>query len=679
MKISQLALVAAIGGSLAACGGGGSGGSSNPPVSSSSSVSSSSLSSSVESSSSISSVESSSVSSSSSSQPALEGCDKYNSAQGFASLDGGTTGGADVGAGNSVVYASTGAQIRSALSNSNYSGKPLTIYVDGLITWENSNNAAIQIRRNDVSIIGNGNGEFVGVGIEIRNGASNIIIRNLKMHEYPQSRGAGDLISLDGRDGPIRNIWIDHNELYNSRTAPAGATCPTPGCDLDKDYYDELVSGRGDVGNITISYNYLHSSWKTSLWGSSDTDDENRTITFHHNHWRNVGSRLPLFRFGEAHLFNNYYYDVSESGINSRMGARMRIDGNHFERVRNPIVSIDSSALGFWTVDDNIFQQITQSNSNCNGNTPPCYGRHQVSTIEGHTPPYQYSLMPASDVKDYVVANAGVNKINACLGVEDSGSSSSSSSSSSVAPEGPASWNAYSANQLPGASGAITLASGGSTQFTIGGNDDGVGHAAFTQGAGVVAFDTTANAALQHHATLHNVVADDGVYPKHFTLVARVQGNADSLRGLEFEVALADAGEAGSRVKMLLRPESRGVQLEQANNGNSVQSYSNSLDRFDMDGFNIYHLTISLSDPVTGSVNVYLDGSDTPLPNLSLSDVTMRPASSAGANYLRFGDGGGNAYKSSIDWIIWSDEGVFTPGQLKGQLPAGLGELGAYE
>lgn len=389
---------------LTACGGGSSG--PKPPSSGASSISSSS------SSSSVSSVASSSSSSSVSS---VAGCEKYNSVQGFASLNGGTTGGADLGAGNHVVTATTGSEIRSALTNGSYANLPLTIYVDGLITWENSNSQEIRITRNNVSIIGRNNAEFVGVGIELRNGASNIIIRNLKMREYPQSRGTGDLISLDGRNGPIRNIWIDHNELHNSRTAPPDATCPSPGCDLNRDYYDELVSGRGDVGNITISYNYLHSSWKTSLWGSSDTDNSQRTVTFHHNHWEDVGSRLPLFRFGEAHIFNNYYHDASESGINSRMGAVMRIDGNYFEQVRNPIVSIDSAELGFWTVEDNFFQEITQSNSSCNGSTPPCYGKHQESTIEGHTPPYSYSLMPVEEVKEYVIESAGVNKIEACL------------------------------------------------------------------------------------------------------------------------------------------------------------------------------------------------------------------------------------------------------------------------
>jgi len=32
-------------------------------------------------------------------------------------------------------------------------------------------------------------------------------------------------------------------------------------------------------------------------------------------------------------MFNNYYVDVLGSGINSRVGAKLRIEGNIFERV----------------------------------------------------------------------------------------------------------------------------------------------------------------------------------------------------------------------------------------------------------------------------------------------------------------------------------------------------------
>lgn len=441
MNKSTLALTLAISAVLTACGGGGggSGGGTTPssaaPASSSVatvasssvvSVASSSSVVSIESSSSeaSSSVVSSSLSSSSSSSSATNACTTANTVQGFASMGNGTTGGADAGLGNNSVTVTNGVQLNSVLSatNATYKDKPLIVYINGTITWANSGNAEIRLRRSNVSIIGMpDSGEFSGVGIRISHGASNIVIRNLRMHEVPQDHGAGDHINLDGQDGAVSNVWIDHNEFYNDLS-------------VDKDFYDELVSGRSEVKNVTISHNYFHDSQKTSLWGSSDTaaeEDVGRTISFHHNHWKDVVSRLPLFRFGEGHIWNNYYQNVTGSGINSRMGAKMRVDNNVFESVKNAIWSGDSSAIGFWHATGNTFTSSTWSGSfNASCATPPCYAGGNNSNI-AYEPPYTYTAQDATTVKAYVLENAGRNKINACLNLPDVSASSSSQASSS--------------------------------------------------------------------------------------------------------------------------------------------------------------------------------------------------------------------------------------------------------
>lgn len=416
---------------LSACGGSGgsSAGNTSPPalssVAPSSAAPSSAPASSSASSSPVASSEASSTpasSMSSSSASSVDACAAINSPQGFATLGSGTTGGADAGLGNNSVTVSNGVELNNALSatNATYKDKPLIVYINGTITWENSNSAEIRVRRSNVSIIGLANAEFSGVGIRISHGASNIVIRNLLMHEVPQSRGAGDHIHLDGQDGAVSNIWIDHNEFYNDLT-------------VDKDFYDELVSGRSRVHNVTIAYNYLHDSQKTSLWGSSDdaaAEDVGRTISFHHNHWKDVVSRLPLFRFGEGHVWNNYYNGVTGSGINSRMGAKMRVDNNVFENVKNAIWSGDSSAIGFWDAQGNSFSNSTWSGSfNANCATPPCYAGGNNSNIE-YLPPYAYSPQDTATVKAYVLKNAGRNKITACLNLPEVSSSSSSQASS---------------------------------------------------------------------------------------------------------------------------------------------------------------------------------------------------------------------------------------------------------
>lgn len=298
------------------------------------------------------------------------------SLKGFAAMNGGTTG----GEGGTVVTATTGNQIIAALK-AKPANTPLKIYVNGKITPSNTSESKIDIKDvSNVSIVGVGtNGEFDGIGIKIVR-ASNVIIRNLKIHHV--NTGDKDGISIEG---PANNIWIDHNEIYNS-------------LNVDKDYYDGLVDAKKNSEYITISWNYFHDSWKTSLVGSSDSDNYDRKITYHHNRWENINSRGPLFRFGQGHLYNNYYYNVIESGINSRMGAKLRIEHNHFENAYNPIISQYSKEDGFWHVVNNKFVNST--------------GSMPTTSTTSYTPPYSYTLDPVDSVKSIVTQYAGVGKVN---------------------------------------------------------------------------------------------------------------------------------------------------------------------------------------------------------------------------------------------------------------------------
>lgn len=429
-SVRSLSIIVLLG-MLLGCGGGGGGSSSGGSSSSSSSSGGNN------------GAPSGSSSSSSSSGTQATGtlsCTQANTVQGFASLGDGTTG----GAGGSYVVATTGEDIVAALASKKNNANPLIIYVNGAITEANSGGAdQFDVKDMDnVSIIGVGNaGLFDGIGINIVR-ANNIIVRNVTVR-YVRI-GQKDGISIQDSGG---NIWIDHNELYNEFD-PNGS-----GNAANKDYYDELVSGKNDVDNITVSYNYLHDSWKTSLWGSSDTDSGDRSISFIANRWEHVNSRLPLFRFGEGHVLNNYYKDVIASGINSRMGANIRVEANYFEDVRNVLISMDSDQVGYWHPSDNVIVNAVWTempSGNCTS-TPCAWGGTENTTQNGgeftstsnYVPPYAYTAIDGADVKDHVIANAGVNKVSReCLGVPEdivegepggssSGSSSSGSSSSS--------------------------------------------------------------------------------------------------------------------------------------------------------------------------------------------------------------------------------------------------------
>lgn len=85
---------------------------------------------------------------------------------------------------------------------------------------------------------------------------------------------------------------------------------------------------------ITVSWNYFHDHWKSSLVGNSDAlrdvDEGHLHVTYHHNHWRNEGTRGPAGRFGHQHVYNNLYEDFLYQAIHSRSDNQVLVEGNVF-------------------------------------------------------------------------------------------------------------------------------------------------------------------------------------------------------------------------------------------------------------------------------------------------------------------------------------------------------------
>lgn len=319
---------------------------------------------------------------------------------GFATLNGGTSG----GTGGTEVTATSLSQVNDLLSarKKNKDTSPLIIKFDRKLTGSE----VIACKEvSNITFLGVGTkGELDGFGINVVK-SKNIIIQNLKIHH---TRAPMDAIGIENS----QNVWVDHCELYNMIGDCNGDGVVTPNdgdtSGGDVDWYDGLLDIKKSSEYITVSWTYMHDSYKTSLIGSSDSDDYDRKITFHHNVYSNLKSRTPSYRGGTGHMFNNYYVDISGSGINSRVSAKLRIEGNVFENIgsgsmdsktgfaEGPIGAYYSSEIGYWDVKDNIFV-------NCKGNQP-------TTSTCSFNPPYNYShvLQPASEVKETVLQYAGV-------------------------------------------------------------------------------------------------------------------------------------------------------------------------------------------------------------------------------------------------------------------------------
>jgi pectate lyase len=241
-------------------------------------------------------------------------------------------------------------------------------------------------------------GSSANFGLHI-NRARNVIVRNMTLGLLPGG-GSSDAISIEGNgtNGDVENVWIDHNELFSSTKDDCDGAGDTE--------FDGLIDVKKGARRITISYNYLHDHQKTGLIGSSDSDDTERYITFHHNRYENVVSRTPLQRFGFIHLFNNYYGQILSSGINVRMGGVALIEANFFENAANPITSRYSDEVGFWDLRDNHvgpgITWTTESDTLANADS-----WQSTTSFPAAELAYAYTPDRAECVKQIVLATAG--------------------------------------------------------------------------------------------------------------------------------------------------------------------------------------------------------------------------------------------------------------------------------
>ncbi|KAL7274781.1 hypothetical protein RUND412_002301 [Rhizina undulata] len=282
---------------------------------------------------------------------------------GYATLNGGTTG----GAGGTVTTVTTLADLQAAVLGDDTK----IIIVSGTISSDADEGVAVRPGAN-TSILGAEGATLINVGIRIIN-TSNVIVRGLTIQKVIAST---DAIGIQA----ATNVWIDHNDLSSDR-------------DHDKDYYDGLldITHAGDY--ITVSYNYLHDHWKTSLVGHSDSNGAQDTghlrVTFHHNYWYNLNSRGPSYRFGTGHIYNNYYNTMG-TGINSRDGAELLVENNVFVNVTDPIYSTDAGYV------------VATGNDLGNGENTALVGNYTSDLV-----PYSYTLDAVTAVEANVVGSAG--------------------------------------------------------------------------------------------------------------------------------------------------------------------------------------------------------------------------------------------------------------------------------
>jgi len=279
----------------------------------------------------------------------------------------GTTGGGSAAA----VTVSTLDAFKSAVTGS--SSK--VVKVSGLISLSGQ----VDIGSNTTVLgVGSASG-FTGGGLRLKK-VTNVVVRNLNISK-PVAPADGITVQASTK------VWIDHNAFSS---------------DLDhgKDYYDGLLDINHASDYVTVSWNTFKNHYKGSLVGHSDNNASEDTghlrVTYHHNWFDQVNSRIPSLRFGTGHFYDNYVVGA-ETAVHSRMGAQMFVQNNVF---RNTEVAVTTSR------DSDVDGYANLSGNDLGGAATEI---SQVGTFT--SPPYSYTAEPASTVVASVTAGAGTGKL----------------------------------------------------------------------------------------------------------------------------------------------------------------------------------------------------------------------------------------------------------------------------
>ena len=345
-------------------------------------------------------------------------------ASGWAGHRGSTTGGAAARP-DAVFTVSSAGQLLQALKAR--PGQPVIVKVNGVIDMQSTDNggpfrdADDQKARNTIklpsnsTLIGLGEGgRVVNARIEIK-GVENVIVRNLHIVNpcdlKPQADGSSwdaayDGIEVDG----AKRVWIDRNHFTDAPTTDD--TQPRINGKVRQCHDGALDIKRG-ADFVTVSNNVFELHDKNTIVGHDDqyTADEGALrISFHGNHFRNITQRAPRVRFGQVHVYNNYYegdrqHPVYPHAYSLGVGVKAKLISQN-----NAFDIAGATHCGHLAKGMGEAGALAENGSLLNGQ-PLEAAQCGFSRAVGWNVPYAFPLLPGAQVRDRVLRNAGVGKL----------------------------------------------------------------------------------------------------------------------------------------------------------------------------------------------------------------------------------------------------------------------------
>jgi pectate lyase len=298
-----------------------------------------------------------------------------------------------------------------------------------------ADNQEDQIRQyvgSNVTIVGVGkDAGIVGAALTVR-GSDNVIVRNLRLSDAYDCFTAWD--PTDGDAGAWNaaydnlwvaestHVWVDHNTFDDGANPPD--SLPTV-YGVKFEVHDGLLDVTNSSDLVTVSWNEFRDHDKTNLIGSSDSRTADRgklRMTFHHNLWEDIGQRAPRVRYGDVHVYNNYYVEPDAEGYHYSWGvgreSEIYAENNYFALADG----IDASdVVADWLGSNRQLAGLEEHGTLLNGRSV----HHRVSLVDAYNaaherdipttvswePTYHERIDPTQSVPALVTAKAGSGKL----------------------------------------------------------------------------------------------------------------------------------------------------------------------------------------------------------------------------------------------------------------------------
>ncbi|MBK4206193.1 pectate lyase [Bacillus subtilis] len=272
----------------------------------------------------------------------------------------------------------------------------------------------------NTTIVGSGtNAKIVGGNFQIK--SDNVIIRNIEFQDaydyFPQwdpTDGSSgnwnsqyDNITINGGT----HIWIDHC-TFNDGSRPDSTSPKYFGRKYQ--HHDGQTDASNGANYITMSYNYYHDHDKSSIFGSSDSktsDDGKLKITLHHNRYKNVVQRAPRVRFGQVHIYNNYY-EGSTSSSDYAFSYAWGIGKSSKIYAQNNVIDVPGLPAAKTISVFSGGTALYDSGTLLNGTQINASAANGLSSSVGWTPSLHGTIDASANVKSNVISQAGAGKLN---------------------------------------------------------------------------------------------------------------------------------------------------------------------------------------------------------------------------------------------------------------------------